>query len=85
MTSPTPQPHNRRRPSEDEEDPVDHMIVKTGCAQLHYAVQDCMAENQDWRKCQPQVQTFKNCMVAYQKTKREELTKHRQKLPQTQS
>ncbi|MGH0184784.1 UNVERIFIED_CONTAM: hypothetical protein FKN15_026910, partial [Acipenser sinensis] len=52
MTSPTPQPHNRRRPSEDEEDPVDHMIVKTGCAQLHYAVQDCMAENQDWRKCQ---------------------------------
>uniref|UniRef100_A0A671S508 Uncharacterized protein n=1 Tax=Sinocyclocheilus anshuiensis TaxID=1608454 RepID=A0A671S508_9TELE len=35
------------------------MISRTGCAELHYALQDCMAEHQDWRKCQTEVQKFK--------------------------
>ncbi|KAK2870972.1 hypothetical protein Q8A67_023499 [Cirrhinus molitorella] len=59
MTSTSPSPHNRSR-SEDEDDPVDGMISRTGCAQLHYALQDCMAEQQDWRKCQTEVQKFKD-------------------------
>ncbi|KAK7505539.1 hypothetical protein BaRGS_00003284 [Batillaria attramentaria] len=56
--------HDRtRKPaSESEEDPVENMISKTGCLQLHYAVQECMAEHQDWRKCQNQVVQFKQCM-----------------------
>ncbi|KAK7104817.1 hypothetical protein V1264_019475 [Littorina saxatilis] len=57
--------HDRsRKPQyEEEEDPVENMIKKTGCIQLHYAVQDCMGEHQDWRKCQPQVTEFRKCMT----------------------
>lgn len=32
--------HNRSKgPSDDDSDPVDAMLNKTGCADLHYAVQ----------------------------------------------
>eukprot|EP00057_Strongylocentrotus_purpuratus_P002373 XP_003724396.1 PREDICTED: cytochrome c oxidase assembly factor 4 homolog, mitochondrial-like [Strongylocentrotus purpuratus] len=65
-TVPTPQPHDRSRPDPDEEeDPVDKMIKDTGCLELHYAVQECMADNSDWRKCQDQVAAFKKCMADY--------------------
>lgn len=67
----SPSPHDRSR--KDEDDPVDRMITRTGCAELHYAVQECMAEHQDWRACQRQVQTFKDCMSSYQKARKEEL------------
>ncbi|KAL0994832.1 hypothetical protein UPYG_G00127730 [Umbra pygmaea] len=75
-----PSPHDRsHRPSpsadQEEEDPVDQMISRTGCGELHNAVQDCMAEHQDWRKCQAQVHTFKECMMTFQKTRKEKLTK----------
>lgn len=74
MSSPSPHDRNVTR-SEDEDDPVDKMISKTGCADFHYAVQECMAENQDWRKCQSQVQTFRDCMTAFQKARMEQLQK----------
>uniref|UniRef100_A0ACB8FFJ7 Uncharacterized protein n=1 Tax=Sphaerodactylus townsendi TaxID=933632 RepID=A0ACB8FFJ7_9SAUR len=66
MSSARPSGHNwSRNPSpEEEEDPLDQMISRTGCAAFHYAVQECMAEHQDWRKCQPQVQSFKDCSEA---------------------
>ncbi|XP_022915747.1 cytochrome c oxidase assembly factor 4 homolog, mitochondrial [Onthophagus taurus] len=46
-------------------DPVEEMLKKTGCINLHYKVQECIAETQDWRKCQVQVAEFKKCMVNY--------------------
>ncbi len=49
--------------NDDDVDPVDEMIKRTGCLEKHYAVQDCMAEHHDWRKCQMQVMDFKNCIV----------------------
>ncbi|KAM8977694.1 cytochrome c oxidase assembly factor 4 homolog, mitochondrial [Pelodytes ibericus] len=73
MSAPAQQPHNRTRKAEDEDDPLDQMIVRTGCATAHYAVQECMAEHQDWRQCQAQVQSFKDCMQSYQKRRAEEL------------
>ncbi|CAL8281179.1 unnamed protein product [Arctogadus glacialis] len=73
--STTSPPHNRSR-SEDEDDPIDRMISRTGCGELHYAVQECMAEHQDWRKCQSQVQTFKDCMTSFQNSRKEQLNKH---------
>ncbi|XP_030010314.1 cytochrome c oxidase assembly factor 4 homolog, mitochondrial [Sphaeramia orbicularis] len=69
-----PSPHDRSR-TDDEDDPVERMISRTGCAELHYAVQECMAEKQDWRACQKQVQTFKDCMMSFQKARREQLMK----------
>ncbi|XP_015457422.2 cytochrome c oxidase assembly factor 4 homolog, mitochondrial [Astyanax mexicanus] len=73
---PTPSPHDRSRP-EDENDPVEQMILRTGCANLHYALQDCMAEHQDWRKCQTQVKDFKDCMTSYQNVQKARLLKQR--------
>ncbi|CAK9831127.1 Cytochrome c oxidase assembly factor 4 homolog, mitochondrial [Anthophora retusa] len=56
---------------QDVVDPVEEMLKKTGCMELHYQVQECIAETQDWRMCQEQVKKFKVCMDKYQR-KREE-------------
>ncbi|XP_068122725.1 cytochrome c oxidase assembly factor 4 homolog, mitochondrial [Hyperolius riggenbachi] len=80
MSAPDPQPHNRTLKPEDEEDPVEQMIGRTGCTSFHYAVQECMAEHQDWRKCQEQVKSFKDCMQDYQKKRAELLQKRRSQL-----
>ncbi|XP_015599540.1 cytochrome c oxidase assembly factor 4 homolog, mitochondrial isoform X2 [Cephus cinctus] len=56
----------------DIEDPVELMLKRTGCIELHYLVQECIAETQDWRKCQEQVQSFRTCMADYQRKKQEE-------------
>ncbi|XP_025022853.1 cytochrome c oxidase assembly factor 4 homolog, mitochondrial [Python bivittatus] len=69
---------------EEEEDPLDQMIQRTGCASFHYAVLECMAEHQDWRKCQEQVQSFRTCMAEHQKQRVEEMQR-RQKLHRTTS
>ena len=54
----------------EEEDRVDAAIRKTGCSNENYAVQDCMFEHKDWRKCQKQVKAFKECiMKSNQRTK----------------
>lgn len=57
-------PHNRQKPVDDDDDPVEKMLKKTGCLELHYAVQECVADTKDWRKCQSQVQEFRKCVEA---------------------
>ncbi|KAJ7356087.1 Cytochrome oxidase assembly factor 4 [Desmophyllum pertusum] len=47
---------------EEEEDPFDTRIKKSGCADLHYALMDCMDKQKDWRKCQEHVKGFKACI-----------------------
>ncbi|XP_060627261.2 cytochrome c oxidase assembly factor 4 homolog, mitochondrial [Anolis sagrei] len=82
MSGAKPPGHNwSRKPKEEEEgeeDAFDSMIARTGCASFHYAVQECMAEHQDWRKCQPQVQGFKECMKEHQKKQAEEYRRRRE-------
>ncbi|XP_037041718.1 cytochrome c oxidase assembly factor 4 homolog, mitochondrial [Bradysia coprophila] len=51
--------------NDPNDDPVESMLKKTGCISLHYKVQECIAETQDWRKCQDIVKEFKGCMQAY--------------------
>ena len=46
---------------EEEEDPYDIRIKKSGCAKYHYALQDCYAEHKDWRKCTKEMADFKKC------------------------
>ncbi|XP_067888870.1 cytochrome c oxidase assembly factor 4 homolog, mitochondrial [Heterodontus francisci] len=79
MSAPASQGHNWSRKSEekDEEDPVDQMISRTGCASFHHAVQDCMAEHQDWRKCQQPVLDFKQCMAEYQQLRATPPARHK--------
>ncbi|XP_061752751.1 cytochrome c oxidase assembly factor 4 homolog, mitochondrial [Nerophis ophidion] len=79
-------PHERSGRVEDgEDDPVDRMISRTGCAELHYAVQECMAERQDWRACQDHVGAFKACMLDYQQARAEELRQRRRRPASTET
>ncbi|KAI5099804.1 coiled-coil-helix-coiled-coil-helix domain-containing protein 8-like, partial [Silurus meridionalis] len=70
----SPLPHDRRK-SEEEHDLVDGLISRTGCSELHHAIQECMAEHVDWRKCKKQVQDFRECMMPFQKAQMEQLIK----------
>lgn len=55
--------YSKKPPVTDNDlDPVEEMLKKTGCIDLHYAVQECMAEHRDWRKCQDVVRKFQYCM-----------------------
>ncbi|OXB53985.1 hypothetical protein ASZ78_010109 [Callipepla squamata] len=58
---------------EEEEDPVDALVSRTGCAAQHWALQECMAEKRDWRHCQAQVQAFRQCMTRQQRPHPEEM------------
>ncbi|CAD7011297.1 unnamed protein product [Ceratitis capitata] len=51
--------------AQQTEDPVEFMLKKTGCIELHYKVQECIAETGDWRRCQEVVKEFKQCMQKY--------------------
>ncbi|MPC66084.1 cytochrome c oxidase assembly factor 4 homolog, mitochondrial-like [Portunus trituberculatus] len=67
-------PHRRTRvvrdeDEDEEEDPVEAMIAKTGCLEKHYAIQFCMADHKDWRKCQDQVKDFQHCITEHNKKK----------------
>ncbi|CAG2122284.1 unnamed protein product [Medioppia subpectinata] len=71
--------HNYERPvrsgDDEEEDPLETMLNKTGCKELHYSLQDCMAEHRDWRQCKDLVQQFKECMIIYEKNKSQNMSK----------
>jgi cytochrome c oxidase assembly factor 4 len=60
-------PKNTPENEDEEEDPVEKMIKKTGCMDYHYKVQECIVETRDWRKCQPEVERFRQCMSDYNK------------------
>lgn len=62
---------SRKQTEEEEEDPVEKMIMKTGCIEQHYKVQECMADNGDWRKCQEEVGKFRKCMSDFHLRQRE--------------
>lgn len=56
------------------EDPVEQMLKRTGCIELHYKVQECVAESgSDWRKCQNEVKQFRDCMQSYTDRERKRL------------
>lgn len=47
--------------TQEEKDAYDVALEKSGCAQFHYALQDCYFEHKDWRKCQKEMEEFKKC------------------------
>uniref|UniRef100_A0A5S6QKY2 CHCH domain-containing protein n=1 Tax=Trichuris muris TaxID=70415 RepID=A0A5S6QKY2_TRIMR len=46
----------------EETDLTERLIEETGCAKLHYAVQECYSEKRDWRRCKDILDQFKRCM-----------------------
>ncbi|XP_013386476.1 cytochrome c oxidase assembly factor 4 homolog, mitochondrial [Lingula anatina] len=70
-----PMGHDRsRKPVSDNDDEDDDLVDKRlkemGCMDKHLAVQDCMFDTKDWRKCQEQVKAFKACVENYEKQKK---------------
>ncbi|XP_026318502.1 cytochrome c oxidase assembly factor 4 homolog, mitochondrial [Hyposmocoma kahamanoa] len=61
-----------REKFDNDDDPVESMLKKAGCLELHYKVQECIATTKDWRKCQSEVNDFKDCIT---KHKQEEMAK----------
>ncbi|CAI5448801.1 unnamed protein product [Caenorhabditis angaria] len=61
MSTPS-NPHNGWAKTADEEDRVEKLIRSSGCWDNHISVVDCMGDNGDWRKCQTELQSFKECM-----------------------
>ena len=63
------QPTNpdRREDKEEEEDFYNVAIHQSGCADQHYALQDCYSERGDWRQCVLEMRQFKECMATQRK------------------
>ncbi|NWJ07312.1 COA4 factor, partial [Crypturellus undulatus] len=59
-------PAPQKEDEDEEEDPVDAMVARTGCAAQHGALQDCMAEQRDWRRCQALVHALRDCMARHE-------------------
>ncbi|XP_059044935.1 cytochrome c oxidase assembly factor 4 homolog, mitochondrial [Achroia grisella] len=53
---------HRDKTTDADDDPVESMLKRTGCLELHYKVQECIATTKDWRKCQSEVNNFKDCI-----------------------
>ncbi|XP_053623028.1 cytochrome c oxidase assembly factor 4 homolog, mitochondrial [Plodia interpunctella] len=47
---------------DNDDDPVEAKLKKAGCLELHYKVQECIATTKDWRKCQNEVNEFRDCI-----------------------
>ncbi|NXF11001.1 COA4 factor, partial [Smithornis capensis] len=56
-------PPQEKAEDEEGEDPLDARIARTGCLEQHRELQECMAEQRDWRHCQPQLRAFGACMA----------------------
>ena len=58
--------HNiKPKPATEEElDRVDAKLQEMGCLDQHYAVLECVADTKDWRKCQDQVNIFRQCYTS---------------------
>ncbi|XP_056356413.1 cytochrome c oxidase assembly factor 4 homolog, mitochondrial [Oenanthe melanoleuca] len=52
--------------AEEDEDPLDARIARSGCLEQHRQLQECMAERRDWRHCQQQLRAFGACMAQRQ-------------------
>ncbi|CAG5036799.1 unnamed protein product [Parnassius apollo] len=57
----------REKLAESDEDPVESMLKKSGCLELHYKVQECIITTKDWRRCQNEVNDFRNCIEKHKK------------------
>ncbi|CAM0136718.1 unnamed protein product [Umbelopsis sp. WA50703] len=52
--------------NEQEDDPYDNRLQKTGCKEENDNLLVCYADKRDWRLCHAEMQAFRNC---YQKNK----------------
>ncbi|KAI9308675.1 hypothetical protein BJ944DRAFT_259821 [Cunninghamella echinulata] len=56
--------NNKSNTIEEEEDPYNARIEKTGCAQENEDLQLCFYDKRDWRLCKEEMQRFRKCFTA---------------------
>lgn len=49
--------------TEEEEDPYNARIEKTGCFEENEKLLICFYDTKDWRKCAKEMQAFRECFV----------------------
>ena len=52
---------------EEEDDPYNARIERTGCAQENEDLQICFYDKKDWRLCQEEMKRFRQCFQANSK------------------
>ncbi|KAI8056294.1 uncharacterized protein B0P05DRAFT_440670, partial [Gilbertella persicaria] len=48
---------------EEEEEPYNARIKKTGCFEENEALQLCFYDTKDWRQCQEEMKAFRDCFT----------------------
>ncbi|KAI8987523.1 hypothetical protein BDF20DRAFT_850728 [Mycotypha africana] len=48
---------------EEEEDPYNARIEKTGCYQENEDLQICFYDTKDWRQCKKEMEAFRACFI----------------------
>ncbi|OAD03073.1 hypothetical protein MUCCIDRAFT_134303, partial [Mucor lusitanicus CBS 277.49] len=48
---------------EEDDDPYNARIEKTGCYQENEDLQLCFFDTKDWRKCKKEMQAFRACFI----------------------
>lgn len=59
-----PAQHTKDLEHEEEDDPYNLRIEKTGCAQENEDLQLCFYDKRDWRLCKDEMQRFRQCFMA---------------------
>lgn len=50
---------------------ISDMIDKSGCAQIYYALEECLGEHdRKWTKCQAEVKALQQCSAKAKETKK---------------
>lgn len=62
-TDTTNLPKEDNRIEEEEDDPYNARIEKTGCFQENEDLQLCFFDTKDWRKCKEEMQAFRDCFI----------------------
>jgi cytochrome c oxidase assembly factor 4 len=64
MSTDTTDPPKKDPIKEDEDDdPYNTRIEKTGCFQENEDLQLCFYDTKDWRQCKKEMQAFRNCFI----------------------
>ncbi|OWR45825.1 salivary protein [Danaus plexippus plexippus] len=58
----------QRDRADGDDDPVESMLKKSGCLELHYKVMECINSTKDWRKCQEEVNEFRSCVSKHKES-----------------
>lgn len=48
---------------DEDDDPYNARIEKTGCHQENEDLQLCFFDTKDWRKCKEEMQAFRECFI----------------------